>query len=186
MTVLNGNGVTGSASNASYLLGQRGYPILTPTSLPHDPAILERLFGDEVRAGTITHPLSVSDVWKNSYSENTTMKIFAAKFAARHPNLVALDLSNFKCGHDAPTYSLIEEIIESSGTPYFSFKDIDENKPAGSIKIRVETIGYFLQCYRERLGDRRRKRERVEERLRDFEYRLRRDWKEAVPQEQGP
>ena len=30
ITVLNGNGVTGSASNASYLLGQRGYPILTP------------------------------------------------------------------------------------------------------------------------------------------------------------
>ena len=30
VTVLNGNGVTGSASNASYLLGQRGYRILTP------------------------------------------------------------------------------------------------------------------------------------------------------------
>ncbi len=30
VTVLNGNGVTGSASNASYLLGQRGYVILTP------------------------------------------------------------------------------------------------------------------------------------------------------------
>jgi len=30
VTVLNGNGVTGSASNASYLLGQRGYPILVP------------------------------------------------------------------------------------------------------------------------------------------------------------
>ena len=30
VTVLNGNGVTGSASNASYLLSQRGYPILTP------------------------------------------------------------------------------------------------------------------------------------------------------------
>ncbi len=30
ITVLNGNGVTGSASNASYLLGQRGYQILTP------------------------------------------------------------------------------------------------------------------------------------------------------------
>ncbi len=30
ITVLNGNGVTGSASNASYLLGQRGYPILVP------------------------------------------------------------------------------------------------------------------------------------------------------------
>ncbi|MSO95006.1 MAG: LytR family transcriptional regulator [Thermoleophilia bacterium] len=30
VTILNGNGVAGSASNASYLLGQRGYAILTP------------------------------------------------------------------------------------------------------------------------------------------------------------
>ncbi len=30
VTVLNGNGVTGSASNASYLLGQRGYQMLVP------------------------------------------------------------------------------------------------------------------------------------------------------------
>ena len=37
----------------------------------------------------------------------------------------------------------------SSGTPYFCFKDIDENKPTGSIKIRIETIGYFLKRYRE-------------------------------------
>ena len=58
-------------------------------------------------------------------------------------------MSNFKCGHDAPIYSVVEEIIESSGTPYYSFKDLDENRPAGSIKIRVETIGYFLKRYRE-------------------------------------
>lgn len=32
ITVLNGNGVTGAASNASFLLGQRGYSILTPAS----------------------------------------------------------------------------------------------------------------------------------------------------------
>jgi predicted nucleotide-binding protein (sugar kinase/HSP70/actin superfamily) len=70
---------------------------------------------------------------------------------ARHPNLIALELSNFKCGHDAPIYSTIEKIIESSGTPYFAFKDIDENKPAGSIKLRVETIDYFLKRYREEL-----------------------------------
>jgi polyisoprenyl-teichoic acid--peptidoglycan teichoic acid transferase len=30
VTALNGNGISGSASNASYLLGQRGYQILTP------------------------------------------------------------------------------------------------------------------------------------------------------------
>ena len=29
-------------------------------------------------------------------------KVWAAKFAARHPNVAVLDLSSFKCGHDAP------------------------------------------------------------------------------------
>ena len=38
-------------------------------------------------------------------------KVWAAKFAARHPNVVVLDLSSFKCGHDAPTYGLIDSII---------------------------------------------------------------------------
>ena len=86
---------------------------------------------------------------EQSYSCSTNHKVWAAKFTARHPNLVALELSSFKCGHDAPIYAVIEGIIEQSGTPYFCFKDIDENKPTGSIKIRVETIGYFLSRYRE-------------------------------------
>jgi predicted nucleotide-binding protein (sugar kinase/HSP70/actin superfamily) len=111
--------------------------------------MLDRLFGDEVRAGEITSATDITDVWKNAYSENTSRKVWAAKYTARHPNLVALEVSNFKCGHDAPIYSVVEEIIECSGTPYFSFKDLDENRPAGSIKIRVETIGYFLKRYRE-------------------------------------
>jgi activator of 2-hydroxyglutaryl-CoA dehydratase/predicted nucleotide-binding protein (sugar kinase/HSP70/actin superfamily) len=126
-----------------------GYPVFTQDSLPVDADMLERLFGDEVRAGEISSPMDIMDVWKNAYSENTSRKVWAAKYTARHPNLVALELSNFKCGHDAPIYSVVEEIIECSGTPYFSFKDLDENRPAGSIKIRVETIGYFLKRYRE-------------------------------------
>jgi hypothetical protein len=71
--------------------------------------------------------------------------VCAAKYTGRHPNLVALELSSFKCGHDAPIYSVVEEVVEHSGTPYFCFKDIDENKPTGSIRIRVETINYFLK-----------------------------------------
>jgi activator of 2-hydroxyglutaryl-CoA dehydratase/predicted nucleotide-binding protein (sugar kinase/HSP70/actin superfamily) len=126
-----------------------GYPVFTQDSLPIDDDILDKLFGDEVRAGDIESPMDISDVWKNAYSENTSRKVWAAKYTARHPNLVALEVSNFKCGHDAPIYSVVEEIIESSGTPYYSFKDLDENRPAGSIKIRVETIGYFLKRYRE-------------------------------------
>jgi predicted nucleotide-binding protein (sugar kinase/HSP70/actin superfamily) len=126
-----------------------GYPILTQDALPIDTDLLERLFGPEVRAGLIVHPMDISDVWYNSYSENTSRKVWAAKYVARHPNLVALELSNFKCGHDAPVYTVIEAIVEQSGTPYFCFKDIDENKPAGSIKVRLETIAYFLRRYQE-------------------------------------
>jgi len=108
---------------------------------------------------------------KNSYSENTNRKLWAAKYAARHPNLVALEMSSFKCGHDAPIYSAIEEIIETSGTPYFCFKDIDENKPAGSIKIRVETIAYFLQRHRQKLVWERRERAEIERHLSTLELR---------------
>src|SRR5207249_2075588 len=107
------------------------------------------LFEEDIKTGLIDHPMDIRDAWKNSYSENTSQKVWAAKFTARHPNLVALELSSFKCGHDAPIYTVVEEIVTKSGTPYFSFKDIDENKPTGSIKIRVETIGYFLKRYRE-------------------------------------
>jgi predicted CoA-substrate-specific enzyme activase len=133
-----------------------GYPIFSQSTLPYDEDLLERLFGEEVRAGEIRSALEIQDVWKNSYSVSTNHKVWAAKFTARHPNLVALEMSSFKCGHDAPIYGVIEGIIEKSGTPYFSFKDLDENKPSGSIKIRVETIDYFLRRYCEDLVKRRR------------------------------
>ncbi len=126
-------------------LQKRGYPVFSQSTLPLDEDLLERLFGDEVRAGDIRHPMEIQDVWKRTFSAGASNKLWAAKFAARHPNLVPLEFSNFKCGHDAPIYSVVEKIIECSGTPYFAFKEIDENRPAGSIKLRVETIDYFLR-----------------------------------------
>lgn len=131
-----------------------GYPVLSQNTLPLDVDLLERLFGDEVRAGVISHALDISDVWKTATAASSNMKIWAAKFTARHPNLVAVEFSSFKCGHDAPVYSVVERIIEQSGTPYFCFKDLDENKPVASIKLRVETIDYFLRSYREEMKSR--------------------------------
>jgi predicted nucleotide-binding protein (sugar kinase/HSP70/actin superfamily) len=150
-----------------------GYPVLTIGSLPIDDDILQRLFSDEVEHGVIRHPMDIGDAWKNSYSENTSQKVWAAKYTARHPNLVALELSSFKCGHDAPIYTVVEETVTKSGTPYFSFKDIDENKPTGSIKIRVETISYFLKRYREDLVARQKKQAEIEAKLKDLEAQLR-------------
>jgi hypothetical protein len=52
--------------------------VFTEDCLPIDDDILWRLFGEEVRAGDIPHPMSIMDVWKNSYSENTSRKVWAA------------------------------------------------------------------------------------------------------------
>jgi predicted CoA-substrate-specific enzyme activase len=154
-------------------LQKRGYSIFSQSTLPLDEDLLERLFGDEVRAGVIGDPLDISDVWKTSAAASSNLKLWAAKFTARHPNLVALELSSFKCGHDAPVYSVVERIVEQSGTPYFCFKDLDENKPAASIKIRVETIDYFLKRYREDLLRKKQLEADIDTQLAQFERRLR-------------
>ena len=44
-----------------------GYPVFTQGSLPIDDEIIWQLFGDDVRAGYITHPMDITDAWKNSY-----------------------------------------------------------------------------------------------------------------------
>jgi predicted CoA-substrate-specific enzyme activase len=132
-------------------LHRLGYAIFSQSLLPLDKDLLDRLFGLEVAAGLIRSPLDISDVWKNSFSASSNHKIWAAKFVARHPNLISVELSNFKCGHDAFITRTIEQIIEMSGRPHFSFRDLDENRPLASIRIRVETMHYFLRHYREQL-----------------------------------
>jgi predicted nucleotide-binding protein (sugar kinase/HSP70/actin superfamily) len=112
-------------------------------------------------------------VWKTANSASSNHKIWAAKFTARHPNLVAVEISSFKCGHDAPIYSVVEQIVERSGTPYFSFKDLDENRPANTIKLRVETIDYFLKRYGEDLLRRKEEEAEIERQIAEYEQRLR-------------
>jgi predicted nucleotide-binding protein (sugar kinase/HSP70/actin superfamily) len=156
-------------------LQRLGYPILSQSTLPLDEDLLDRLFGDEVRDGRITHPLDILDVWKNASVASTNHKLWAAKVVARHPQLVALELSNFKCGHDAPVYAVIEQIVEGSGTPFFAFKDIDENRSLGSIRIRIETIDYFLRRYRQRQLPAWRTSAEIDRHLREYERTLRLD-----------
>jgi predicted nucleotide-binding protein (sugar kinase/HSP70/actin superfamily) len=132
-------------------LQRLGYPIFSQSLLPLDPDLLDRLFGAEVDAGLICSPLDISDAWKNTFSTSSNHKIWAAKFVARHPNLISVELSNFKCGHDAFISQVVEQIIEQSGKPHFSFRDLDENRPLASIRIRIETMDYFLRRYRDQL-----------------------------------
>jgi predicted CoA-substrate-specific enzyme activase len=130
-----------------------GYPILSMRSIPKDKEWLSRYFDDYDRKGNPISPLDIADVWPENYSANSAQKVWAAKFAARHPHIAVLDLSSFKCGHDAPTYGLIDSIIGTAGAPYSALHDIDANKPTGSLKIRVKTYAHTLKLREEILTD---------------------------------
>jgi predicted nucleotide-binding protein (sugar kinase/HSP70/actin superfamily) len=124
----------------------RGYPVLSLRSLPRDREYLKRFFGDD-------NPLDINDVWPENYSANSAQKVWAVKYAARHPNIALLDLSRFKCGHDSPIYGVIDSIVDAGQTPYAAQHDLDANRPTGSIKIRVKTYAHTLSMHEEALED---------------------------------
>jgi predicted nucleotide-binding protein (sugar kinase/HSP70/actin superfamily) len=122
-----------------------GYPIVWSQYLPLDGELLDWMFSEEVKNGDIRSPLDIHDVWPSSYSGNTNEILWGAKFAARFPWITCvIRLTSYECGMDQPTYTPVKEIVERSGTLYFSFHDLDSTKPAGSVRIRLETIAYYL------------------------------------------
>jgi predicted nucleotide-binding protein (sugar kinase/HSP70/actin superfamily) len=127
-------------------LQAEGFPILWSHYLPIDGDLLDWLFGEEVRAGVIAHPLDISDVWVASYSNSTNEILWAAKFATRCPWIACVvRLSSYECGMDQPTMMPVQEIVERSGTLFFRFGELDANRPAGTIRLRVETISYYTR-----------------------------------------
>ncbi len=149
-----------------------GYPILSMRSIPRDLDWLQKYYADDLSAGRVSTPLEITDVWPENFSTNSAQKVWAAKFAARHPNLAVLDLSSFKCGHDAPTYGIIDNIVTTANAPYSALHDIDANKPAGSIKIRVKTYAYSLALREEALNDKMEKRAELARRVRERKWEL--------------
>jgi len=131
-----------------------GFKTLSMRSVPKDKEYLHRYFDADLEERIIESEFDIRDVWAENYSTNSAQKVWAAKFAARHPNVAVVDLSSFKCGHDAPTYSIIDKILGASKTPHLTLHDIDANKPGGSIKIRVKTFAYTLEQYRLTLAER--------------------------------
>ena len=137
-----------------------GYPILSIRSIPKDREYLDRYYKKELESGLLKTPLQISQVWPENYLANSAQRVWAANFAAHHPNVAILDLSSFKCGSDAPTYGLTDSVIQAGKVPAAALHDLDANKPGGSIKIRVKTYAHSLTLHKERLEDTsKRKRE---------------------------
>jgi predicted nucleotide-binding protein (sugar kinase/HSP70/actin superfamily) len=147
-----------------------GYKTLSMRAIPKDEAYLFQYFKDDIKNGYISSVYDIRDVWEENYSTNSTQKVWTAKFAARHPNIAVLDLSSFKCGHDAPTYAIIDKILSASQTPHLTLHDVDANKPGGSIKIRVKTFAYTLERYRQTLISSRQGYEEFGKEATEYEY----------------
>ena len=73
----------------------------------------------------------------------------------------------------APIYGVVEGIIEQSGTPYFCFKDLDENKPSGSNPYPCGNHRLLLRRYREEIIKKRKAGEEIEAQLAALEEQLR-------------
>jgi predicted nucleotide-binding protein (sugar kinase/HSP70/actin superfamily) len=123
-----------------------GYPILWVQYFPTDPDLMDWIFGEDIRDGHIRSPFDIRDVWPSSYSANTNELLWGAKVAARVPWIsCAIRLTSYECGMDQPTFTPVQQIVERSGTLFFSFQELDSTKPSGSVKIRIETIAYYLE-----------------------------------------
>ena len=134
-----------------------GYPVLWTQYLPTDPDLLGWMFEPDIQAGHVKSPFDISDVWPSSYSAHTNEIMWGAKYAARMPWIACVvRMSSYECGMDQPTYSPVQQIVERSGTLFFSFQDLDSTKPAGSVKIRVETIAHYLQKYSQEIIEKKK------------------------------
>ena len=133
-------------------LQAHGYPVLWMQYFPTDDDLMDWLFGEEVRAGKLKSAFDISDVWESSYSSNTNEILWGAKVAARCPWITCvIRFSSYECGMDQPTYTPTQKIVEATGTLFFKFGDLDATKPAGGIKIRVETIVHYLEKHSARI-----------------------------------
>ena len=137
-------------------LQAHGYPILWLQYFPIDDDLMDWLFGEEIRAGKIKSPFDINDVWTSSYSSNTNEILWGAKVAARCPWITCvIRFSSYECGMDQPTYTPTQKIVEATRTLFFKFGDLDSTKPAGGVKIRVETIVHYVEKYSQEIMQRK-------------------------------
>ena len=139
---------TGIGHEIEAELQAHGYPVLWLQYFPTDDDLMNWLFEEDLRENRIKSPFDIRDVWMSSYSSNTNEIMWGAKVATRVPWITCvLRMSSYECGMDQPTYTPTQKIVEATKTLFFKFGDLDSTKPAGSIKIRIETIVHYMAKY---------------------------------------
>jgi hypothetical protein len=78
-------------------------------------------------------PFDIRDVWPENYSANSCRRCGRPVRGPPPATSPCSTSRRFKCGHDAPTYGIIDKIMGAAKVPYSALHDIDANKPGGSI-----------------------------------------------------
>jgi len=142
--------------------------------------MLERLFGEE-SGGIDLQPAGHHRRLEEFLLVQHQPQVWAAKFTARHPNLVA---SKFPALSAATTRQSTEWSKESSRNPArrtSASKTWTKTSQPARFRIRVETIDYFLRRYREEIIKKRKAEEDIEAQLAALEAQLRGNMSSSPP-----
>lgn len=80
-------------------------------------------------------------------------KLAAARIIAAHPYLVAIEVSSFKCGQDASIYGAVAHLARHGGRPFLALHDLDETRPAASLRMRLRTFLDAVERYEKSVSD---------------------------------
>jgi predicted nucleotide-binding protein (sugar kinase/HSP70/actin superfamily) len=104
-------------------LAARGLAVLGISSLP-----LESAPG-----------LDLSGTLPSATNSGSAERAWAARVVAASPGLYAAELSSFRCGQDASAQAIVDELL-GDDKPALRLHDIDEHRPALSMRLRIETF----------------------------------------------
>jgi predicted CoA-substrate-specific enzyme activase len=118
-------------------LAARGIPVLCVTALPkHDKDALD-----------------LSRTIPQATNSGDAEKVWGARLVGRIRELVAVDVSSFKCGQDAGIAGVLGDVLTASGKPVLRMHDLDEDRAPASMRVAIETFVETVHAFeRERLG----------------------------------
>ena len=140
-------------------LQAHGYPVIWTQYLPTDADLLDWMFGDDIEAGHIKiaarHRRRVAVLVQRQHERDPVGGEVRGADAVDHLRGPAVEL---RVRHGPADLHAGAADRRASGTLFFSFQDLDSTKPAGSVKIRVETIAHYLEKHFAGIIARRRRR----------------------------
>jgi predicted nucleotide-binding protein (sugar kinase/HSP70/actin superfamily) len=113
-------------------LAARGVPVLGICALPRDAGSTE---------------LDLSGLAPRITNSSDAEKLWAARSIAGDPHLLGVELSSFRCGQDAAASGILGQFLDRAGRPLLRLHDLDEDRPAASLRIRLDTFAETVRRY---------------------------------------